>query len=255
MTEQTSDSGDVLTITAYRLNEEPRSRITPGEPQRDWMNDSHNRFAYRCLPLGIANQTGWDITCPASFSAIWTGGRGTNAIRIEFYDEPSTAVSSHFGEGVLTFSIDYLFRTSPGHNLWVKGPTNSPKDGIAPLEGVVETDWLPFSFTMNWKFTRHHHPVHFSEGESICRIVPFPRGYASSFEARERDLEEDPELAEQFKQWASSRREFSENLKNRDPNTVNQGWQRDYTLGRDKAGKAFEFHETRVRLAPFVREK
>ena len=36
----------------------------------------------------------------------------------------------------------------------VTGPFNQPKDAIQPLTAIVETDWAPFTFTMNWKFTR-----------------------------------------------------------------------------------------------------
>ena len=36
----------------------------------------------------------------------------------------------------------------------VQGPINRPKDGIAALPGIIETDWSPYSFTMNWMFTR-----------------------------------------------------------------------------------------------------
>lgn len=50
-------------------------------------------------------------------------------------------VVSHFGAGVVTFTVPYLFRTPPSYNLHVRGPTNMPKDGIYPLEGIVETDW------------------------------------------------------------------------------------------------------------------
>ena len=43
---------------------------------------------------------------------------------------------------------------SEGWNTFVTGPMNGIKDGIAPLSGVIETDWSPYSFTMNWRFTR-----------------------------------------------------------------------------------------------------
>jgi Family of unknown function (DUF6065) len=43
-----------------------------------------------------------------------------------------------------------VFRTPPGCNLYVRGPANSPKDGIAALEGIIETDWSEATFTMNW---------------------------------------------------------------------------------------------------------
>ena len=94
---------------------------------------------------------------PCSFSATWTGGNLTSDIQIRPLGDPArvdSRVVSHFGHGVLTFHTGYLFRTSPGWALWCRGAPNTVKHGIVPLDGLVETDWLPFPFTMNWRFTR-----------------------------------------------------------------------------------------------------
>src|SRR5690606_28445603 len=78
---------------------------------------------------------------------------------------------SNFSDGILTFNAGYIFRTDPGWHLMVTGPMNHPKDGIVPLSGVVETDWLPFPFTMNWRFTRPG-TVRFEKDEPFCRVIP-----------------------------------------------------------------------------------
>ncbi|HMZ02762.1 MAG TPA: DUF6065 family protein, partial [Burkholderiaceae bacterium] len=79
---------------------------------------------------------------------------GLDALKFSFNPEdlgPNKGqITSHFGSGILTFSLPYLFRTSPGYGMLVRGPTNCAKDGAAPLDGIVETDWAPYSFTMNW---------------------------------------------------------------------------------------------------------
>ena len=56
--------------------------------------------------------------------------------------------------GILTFDVAYIFRTPPGYHLLVSGPINTFKDGVAPMTAVVETDWLPYTFTFNYQFTR-----------------------------------------------------------------------------------------------------
>ena len=139
---------------------------------RAWMESSRYRFANRCLPLLIANQAGWSLVNDARFSVLWKGGDSHEDTVIRFEGEPSEPPSSHFGLGVITWNIPYLFRTPPGWNLLARGPANAPKDGIAPLEGLVETDWSAMPFTMNWKLTRPNHPVRFDEGEPICFIFP-----------------------------------------------------------------------------------
>ena len=73
--------------------------------------------------------------------AMWNGGSEAGALVIEGAGEPSGTAVSHFGHGILTFPIPFLFRTPPGTTLLIRGPANAPKDAIAPLEGLVETDW------------------------------------------------------------------------------------------------------------------
>lgn len=61
------------------------------------------------------------------------------------------------------------------------GVPNLAKDGIAPLEGVVETDWLSFTFTMNWIFTRPGR-VRFEADEPFCFITPVNYRAIEAFE-------------------------------------------------------------------------
>jgi len=58
---------------AYQIGEQPID-IEPAPFEREWMNATHDRFAYRCLPLNIANAHGWEVLSPAGFSAIWRAG-------------------------------------------------------------------------------------------------------------------------------------------------------------------------------------
>ncbi|HEY5337327.1 MAG TPA: DUF6065 family protein, partial [Rhizomicrobium sp.] len=56
--------------------------IRPAAPDRAWMDNTVQRYAYRCLPLNIANSHGWEILCPDGFNAIWNGGTHAEAISI-----------------------------------------------------------------------------------------------------------------------------------------------------------------------------
>ncbi|MFQ5610360.1 MAG: DUF6065 family protein, partial [Woeseiaceae bacterium] len=227
-----------LEIIAYEVCEDPMP-IRTMERRRQWMDDTDDRFAYRCLPLAIANQMGWEVLCPASFTARWNGKNGLDAISFKFDDEPSALVGSHFGFGVLTFSLGYLFRTSKSHNIWVKGPANLPKDGIAPLEGIIETDWIPFTFTMNWQFTRKRNKVRFEKGEPVCTILPYPRHYLGKFEPTLKNINDNAKLYDQYVKWRDDRLQFNEDLQARESEAVKKGWQRTYMKGEDQSGGVF----------------
>ena len=50
--------------------------IRPAPAKRDWMDGTPESFAYRCLPLNIANAHGWELLNPCAFDACWNGGDG-----------------------------------------------------------------------------------------------------------------------------------------------------------------------------------
>ena len=243
---------DKLKITAFEVVEDPMSLRT-AQRSRQWIDDLPERFGYRCLPLTMANQVGWEVLNPVAFTARWNGKEDLGAISIKFHGERSDLVGSHFGSGVLTFSLGYLFRTTKSHNLWVKGPANAPKDGIAPLEGVIETDWAPFTFTMNWQFTRKRHKVTFEKDEPIAAVVPYPRHYVGKFDAELKNLNQNPQLYKQYVEWRNNRIAFNEELKKPGSAAEKEGWQRTYMKGEDQQGQTFAGHETKIRVKNFKR--
>lgn len=240
-----------LKLIAYRISDAALD-IEKGDQRRAWMDALPQRFAYRCLPLLIANQAGWDLLCPAGFSVRWSGKGDLDAIRFKWDGEPHGAVASHFGSGVMTFTPGYLFRTPRDHNIWVKGTPNLPKDGIVPLEGIVETDWAPFTFTMNWQITRKKTWIRFEKGEPICRIVPFPRNYLESYQPRMQELASDTRVHNQYREWRESRAQFIEDLHAGEEEAVEAGWQRTYVRGENMKGVRMKDHQTKLQLRDFI---
>ncbi|MBX9581766.1 MAG: hypothetical protein K2X87_15795 [Gemmataceae bacterium] len=238
-------------FTAYEVYPEYPFALDPAPIGRGWMDRAAQRFPYRCLPLAIANQAGWVLRSPAAFRAYWYGGPAPADVEVRFDGPPDTRILSHFGEGTVTFSVPFLFRTPPGVNLWVKGPANHIKDGVQPLEGVVETDWLASTFTMNWKITRVCEWVRFDKGEPFCMLVPVPRGLAEGLVPRRVPLAADPGLRKQYEGWQASRAGFLQDLTRLDPAAVKQGWQKDYFQGKTAEGGSFAGHQTKLNLRPF----
>jgi hypothetical protein len=234
----------------------PPVEIVPAPRRRAWMDDAHERWPNRCLPLLVANEAGWVLLNRTPFSVVWDGDERPEALRLEFHaDDPRPSVYSHFGEGVLTFGIPYVFRTSPGYNLLARGPANLPKDGIWPLEGLVETDWAFANFTMNWKLTRPGHPVTFDRGEPFCMIVPQLRGELESFRPEIRPIESDERASKEFRRFSERRHEMQVNkfLSAHVPalEGYKRDWERDYYQGRAPSGDAAPNHQTKLHLAPF----
>ncbi|HTW50616.1 MAG TPA: DUF6065 family protein [Stellaceae bacterium] len=239
-------------LIAYPLAVRP-PRLVKAARDREWMDATPVRFAYRCLPMVIANQSGWFILNRHKIAVTWNGGPDTGALKIDFLsgDEHRNAVSL-FGCGILTFTIGYLFRTPPGFNLYVRGPANSPKDGVVALEGIVESDWAEATFTMNWKITRPNHPLVFEEGEPIAMISPIRRHEIETFRPEFRNLTEDPELAALHAEWARSRARHNADLKVPNSKAREEGWQRHYFRGESIRKQPAQEHQTKLTLRDFA---
>ena len=212
------------------------------EWRRDWMDATPNRYAYRCLPLTIANQTGWWVHNPVGFTAYWNGRRETNNIQFLFDNAApvwSPWINNQFGEGVITWNTPFLFRTKPaGSRLLIIGPANYFKPNVQPLTALIESDWVSMSFTMNWKMTAPGVPVRFDAGEPLFQAIPLARNACADLERASvtyMKLGDDPEVARSYHEWSDSRRKFHEQKARGEVKP--DGWQKYYFRGQDASGR------------------
>lgn len=242
----------IVKLECFSLTENPPP-IIAGRSERDWMDDFHSRFPYRCLPLTMANTTGWEILCPTDICIHWNGGKDKTDIVISSGNpEAEHFAVSHFSHGVVTFHTGYLFRTPPQWAVWASGAPNHVKDGIQPLTGLVETDWLPFPFTMNWIMTRSG-TVNFKKGEPFCFIQLTEHHKMDDVRPVIHKIEDAPLLQQEYAAWSKSRQEFNQSLENGDALTVKQAWQKFYFKGqkpdsRDRAQVEGHLNKRRLHM-------
>lgn len=206
---------------------------------------------YRCLPLVIANTTGWEIRAPSPFRASWNGDPGRHVlIESPLQLAPNSHeyfVTSLFGGGTITIHPGWLFQTEPGWDLWVSGAPNFLKHGIQALTGVVETSWLPFPFTMNWRFTAPG-SVEFAAGDPLCFITPISHAEIDICQPIVKRLEDEPETKEKVEAWRAGREKF---IADAAAGKAKDEWGRYYFKGEYPDGSAGPTdHINRRRLKP-----
>jgi hypothetical protein len=178
--------------------------LRPSPVRRRWMDELPQ--SYQCLPLVIANQWGWQLLCPTEVRVTWDGTSGLDGVSVEVAPQYEPAIKSQFGAGIVTFTPPWLFRTSPGWDLYLKGPSNRWKPNCVPLEGIIETWWLNYTFTLNWKLVEPG-TVTFAEGESLGQLVPVPHATFQDATAREAPIGLlEPDAAQELLQWLERRR-------------------------------------------------
>lgn len=242
-----------MTLDCYPLDDKPFD-ITPADRQREWMDRTREGLAYRCLPLSMANSYGWFVRCVESFEAVWHGGDDPKSVEVTPLEKGHTlfSVESHFGYGILTFKGRAILRTSPGFNLWVTGPSNSFKDAVQPLHGLIESDWMPHSFSMNWKFTRPEVRIRFERGEPYALIFPVRRGDVEATEPAFKTLDDNPELLAQSREARGLRGIGYYIERHHGGSKSFQGW---YMRGEIPFRRgAFAEHQRVIKARPFQRD-
>lgn len=244
-----------MKLNCYTLvSPEHTCPIIPASSKRDWMEAYPSKHAYRCLPLAIANTAGWQLLCPCDLEIKFTGGMGKEDVQVKATDgfDVRFAAESNFTRGVLTFYTNYLFETEPGWQLLATGPFNEPKDGLYPMTGIVETDWLPYPFTMNYQITRPG-IFTFKKDEPFCQIMPIPKSYLPNVEPVMYDISDNPALQAEKEAFQKSRSEFRGRQDAGDAEALEQGWQRFYFTGKMPTGlEAPENHINKMRLKPVM---
>jgi hypothetical protein len=211
--------------------------LRPSPARRHWMS-TETPGAYQCLPMVVANQWGWQILCPTDVRVTWDGSRGPSGVIVEVDPVYKACIKSQFGSGIATFSPPWLFRTPPGWNLYVKGPSNRWKPNCVPLEGVIETWWLNYTFTLNWKLLEPG-VVTFARGESLAQLVPVPHGTFQDATATETPIMlAEPKAAEELLRWLEERRKIADQ-----PVTTHQLYRK---------AEDIEEHLTKVAVPPVV---
>lgn len=134
-------------------------------------------------PPGV--ETCWELPCPRTFEVTWNGGPAPEDVEIRMIggqDEELPLVESVHGHGVLTFHVGCRVKTPEPYALWLGAPTGTSKDGISPLERLLDTAPMPCTLAVHWQLTRPRHTVQFTEGEAIARLRVHPRPGAAPLE-------------------------------------------------------------------------
>lgn len=220
--------------------------IEPASKKRQWMTETDAEYAYRCLPLNIANQHGWAVYLKSDIMFSWDGGISKDSIKI--HQDNTKLAHSHFGHGILTFNLPFLIRLDPNHNLYITGAPNHHIPYMHPCTGIFEADWAPYSFTMNLRITEKNRYIAFSKKDPICFFFPVRRKLVDDTVATFTDLKnQEPEYKEMYEKFNSNRIEFV-------PGEDNDGWQKHYFKGQYADGSKCPYgtnHQTKIKLDKF----
>lgn len=171
--------------------------------KREWMDETNIGYAYRCLPMTYANRHGWALCAPEDVSVIWDGGSDINSLKIlsgRQTEHGAIFADNGTGNGILTFHMNAIPRTSPEWNLWIMPPPNLVVPGASPLSAIIESDWMFSSPTMNWKITKTSEVITFKKGDPVLFFIPIHKTYLEDVKINHLSIHDDEEIMKNFQE-------------------------------------------------------
>ena len=227
-------------ITLMNIYGESHFKVEPLPMKRAWMNNVVGTNAYQCVPLNIANQSGWVVLNPAEFCATWDGGPTNDSLQVHYHEDPKINYAmSHLHNGTLTIVPDFVIRTPEGISTLIRGVPNHPVPHITPLEAMVETDWLPFTFTYNFKFNLPGEVI-FRKNDPLFSFFPIKRAEIENYTVTMKPISSDKDFSEEYFTYQNARNDL---IENKGP------FQKFYAKGRS-ATRPYEIknHQTQLKL-------
>jgi len=146
-------------------------------PRREWMDNTANKHAYKCLPLTSANVNGWELELQQDVMVQLDKGGGVpegqvpRVLRGEHRTFPSDAQDSVYERPIVqqsiidtvSFTVGWSINPPKGHSVLISGPPNYFVDGAVPMTALIP-GWWPDEVNMNWVITKHNEPVTFPKG-------------------------------------------------------------------------------------------
>lgn len=187
-----------------------RLPIEQSTVDREWMNKLYESYAYRCLPMTYASRHGWCVRLVEDVNVVWHGGHHKNSTEIicGAIQNGVSMVGNGTGNGVVTFHLNAIPRTTPEWNLWIMGAPNLVIPGASPLSGIVESDWVYISPTMNWKITQPEKLITFKAGDPVIFFIPIHKTELEEFKLVHKSIDDDPEMRRHYIEHRDFRREL-----------------------------------------------
>lgn len=154
----------------YKLHSEP-AIVKPLGVKRDWMDATTDKHAYQCMPLGLVNNYGWEISFPKDISFIWNGKTDPNPDNIKIL-EGEQYVYTERGNTLITFKTGLMFKTNENLTLMVYPIPNYFIYGAEPLSVLLNTSFLKGDLHPSWRITKANEVITIKAGDPVIAVMP-----------------------------------------------------------------------------------
>lgn len=172
---------------------------------REWMNNTENKHAYKCFPISQANTIGWSISFSEDIEFIWDGISDTTPNHIKILKSPFNVCNTSRGNATISFYTGLFLETDEKTSILSIVPPNYFIDGATPFTSIMSTSFYDEALPAAWKITRANEKIIIPAGTPIITIVPISLTTLSNIEIdlynKEFTKEKEEEIKKRNEEW------------------------------------------------------
>jgi hypothetical protein len=159
-----------LRIDVYR-ERNFNSNFYPLSVKRDWMDDTFDKHAYRCLPVSIANTLGWTFSYPSDISFIWDGDPSSEDGHVKILSGEEYVFTNR-ANATISFNSGLTFQTEENVSLLMMPVPNQFIEGVQGFTTIISTSVLKPPIPYAWKITKANEVITIPANTPIVSIIP-----------------------------------------------------------------------------------
>lgn len=156
-------------------------KIEQTRVQRDWMDNTDDRHAYKCFPVSLANSIGYSISFLEDVEFIWDGISDSTDTHVKIIRGEELCGTGR-GNATINFHCDIIFKTDEDVSMLSIVPPNHFIDGAMPFTSIISTSFHNETFPIAWKITRPNTNIIIPAGTPIATLIPISLKQLSTFE-------------------------------------------------------------------------
>lgn len=157
-------------------------KIEQSKVQRDWMDATYDKHAYKCFPISQANTIGWSISFLHDIEFVWDGISDTSDSHVAILKDDGKVCSTGRANATISFDTGLFFKTDQNISIMSIHPSNYFIDGATAFTSVISTSFFSEAYPIAWRITRPNIPILIPAGTPVATLIPLSIGSLSDIE-------------------------------------------------------------------------
>lgn len=147
-------------------------KIEQTKIQRDWMDATNDRHAYKCFPISQANTIGWSVSFLHDIEFIWDGVSDTTDQHVKVLQDKGNVCHTKRANATISFDSGLFFKTDKQMSILSISPPNYFIDGAMAFTSIISTSFFEEAYPIAWRITRPNIPIVIPAGTPVATLIP-----------------------------------------------------------------------------------